>query len=56
MPTRQEMEGPDSMQDLDARRKTRKKSWKKPEITSITSVLNTQGISYRPLDGISNLT
>ena len=33
-----------------------KKQWSTPEITSITSILNTQGISYRIGDGLSNLS
>mgnify|MGYP000923887997 CR=1 FL=1 len=31
-------------------------TWVKPEITSFSPVAAAEGISYRPLDGIYNLT
>jgi hypothetical protein len=33
-----------------------KQAWQKPEILSVQPAASTQGISYNPLDGISNLT
>jgi hypothetical protein len=30
--------------------------WSKPEITSFKPITDAEGISYRPSDGISNLT
>lgn len=33
-----------------------KPEWMKPEITSFAPVQAAEGISYRPNDGISNLT
>lgn len=33
-----------------------KEPWGKPEISSFAPVTSAQGISYTPLDGISNLT
>lgn len=35
---------------------TGKPEWVKPEITSFAPVQAAEGISYRPNDGISNLT
>ena len=35
---------------------TDKPEWVKPEITSFAPVQAAEGISYRPNDGISNLT
>ena len=35
---------------------SRGEPWVKPEITSFEPVKASQGISYRPQDGISNLT
>ena len=33
-----------------------KKNWHRPRVTSLDSTLITKGISYRPGDGISNLS
>lgn len=41
-------------QDSDSR--TGKKTWHPPKIQSVDVALATQGISYRPGDGISNLS
>lgn len=35
---------------------TEVEAWVKPEITSFAPVEAAEGISYRPLDGIQNLT
>jgi hypothetical protein len=54
-----EREPPDLAKDGQDRPKepsTGKEKWVKPEIISFKPVTAAQGISYLPLDGISNLT
>ena len=40
----------------DSTDETRTEGWIKPEIVSFKPIEAAEGISYRPLDGISNLT
>lgn len=43
----------DDATDQDA---TAKEAWSRPEIVSYKPAVSAKGISYTPLDGISNLT
>lgn len=55
-PRRQIMADKDNSAELNGADNAKAESWVKPEIVSFKPVEAAEGMSYRPRDGLSNLT